>query len=114
SESISATCPTVKSGTFSSSNGSMCTSSSSTRLQLSGMMLSGQRSIALRWPLLAAQPTTVVTADFLGRELLGLALDADRDLARLGLLQDRDADLQHAVVLAGLDRLGVQVVREPD
>src|ERR1700722_20047379 len=49
----------------------------------------------------------------LGRELRG-GRGADRDLARLGLLADRDADLEHAVVVAGLDRVGVEVVRQAD
>src|SRR6202000_236703 len=47
-------------------------------------------------------------------QLLGLARGANRDLARLGLLADGDADLEHAVVVAGLDRRGVQVVGEAD
>src|ERR1700677_2953496 len=47
-------------------------------------------------------------------ELLGLAGGAGRDLARLGLLADRDADLEHAVAVAGLDRVGVEVVGQPD
>src|ERR1700678_572004 len=46
-------------------------------------------------------------------QLLGLGR-GDRDLARLGLLEDRDADLEHALAVAGLDRLGVEVVGESD
>src|SRR5580693_2349810 len=38
---------------------------------------------------------------------------ADLDLARLRLLQDRDPDLEDAVGVAGLDRLGVQALRQP-
>ena len=41
-----------------------------------------------------------------------LVLAADLDLARLGLLGDRDLQGQHAGVVAGLDVFGVQVVSE--
>src|SRR5258708_38442428 len=50
----------------------------------------------------------------LGRELPGARGGADLDLARLGLLADRDAQLEHAVGVAGPDRVRVQGVREPD
>src|SRR5580692_9624796 len=69
------------------------------------------------WPESAA-PGFAGRSGLVGRlglaELLGLAGGADRDLARLGLLADRDADLEHAFAVAGLDRVGVEVVAEPD
>jgi hypothetical protein len=41
-------------------------------------------------------------------ELLVAVRLTDLDLARLGVGQDRDPDLQDAVVVAGVDRVGVE------
>src|ERR1700734_3918302 len=45
--------------------------------------------------------------------LRGIRL-AGLHLAWLGLLEDRDPDLQHAVAVASLDGVGVQVLRQAD
>src|SRR5579859_7256309 len=45
-----------------------------------------------------------------GSELLALVALADLHLARLGLLQNRDPDLEDAIVVGGLDGVGVQVL----
>src|SRR5512146_2323648 len=105
SESMSATWPTVKSGTFSSSNGSTVSLPSPRCLAaLAVTMLKREPDAArpapawqyFRWPQDAAGQR------LLGRELLGARRGADLDLARLGLLADRDAQLEHAVGVAGL------------
>src|SRR5580658_7124694 len=47
-----------------------------------------------------------------GGELLLAVRRADLHLARLGLLENRDPDLENAVVVGGLDRIRVQVLRQ--
>src|SRR5215469_8861600 len=99
--SISATCPTVNSGTFSSSKGSMAHLLPTTRTDV--------------WP---AGPAIGGSAGHRSGMLVSLAgqllAGANLDLAGLGLLANRDADLENTVVVARLDAVCVEVLREPD
>src|ERR1700761_4269713 len=101
SESISATCPTVYSGTFSSSKGStvhLLASIPPNAKRVPGVARPGTRlrNLIVRSVLVLPLPALLggELRGLAGGDDRGLAGGADGDLARLGRLADRGADLQ--------------------